>query len=586
MTTVTSGQTSTGLTATASNEVLVQGGGTVSSTTADAGGTILLQGGTDYNATIQNGGVLVDGTNVPFRPLGVLYRGLAEGDTVESGGTLLVNGGVSYASGGAGGIASNTTVQNGGTEIVSSGGTIAGSSIDAGTVVVNSGASFTGSETLSGGNSLFEFGSGTTGNPSGTIYAFVTGADGNKIEFAGYDSGASVTAGNGTVAISEHGSSLTVNINGITAGEHLTLDSQGFLGVCFLEGTHILAEDGERKVETLRAGDMVATLRNGRQVLQPVHWVGHRSVKITGSKMADAYPVRIRAGAFADAVPHRDLLITQEHCVFVDGKLIPARMLVNGRSIIIDRTISSYTYYHVELEQHGILLSEGLATESYLDTGNRGNFANHEAMAIRPDFSVNGAHKSWQTDAAAPLTVDRIAVEPVWRMLEERARGQGVASTVAPLVLSEDPHLRLATDAGLEIRPVRVTNGRYMFMVPATASELRLLSRTARPCETVGPFVDDRRDLGVLVGEVAVWHGRQRVVSHLHLTAPELDGWFTREGEPGRWTDGNAVLPVSFGAKPILAKAILLEVEVVRAGPYLQTLEAEEDNRRADRKSA
>jgi hypothetical protein len=43
---------------------------------------------------------------------------------------------------------------------------------------------------------------------------------------------------------------------------------------------------------------------------------------------------------------------------------------------------------------------------------------------------------------------------------------------------------------------------------------------------------------------------------------------------------------VSFGAKPILAKAILLEVEVVRAGPYLQTLEAEEDNRRADRKSA
>jgi hypothetical protein len=102
----------------------------------------------------------------------------------------------------------------------------------------------------------------------------------------------------------------------------------------------------------------------------------------------------------------------------------------------------------------------------------------------------------------------------------------------------------------------------------------------------VGPFVDDRRDLGVLVGEVAVWHGRQRVVSHLHLTAPELDGWFTREGEPGRWTDGNAVLPVSFGAKPILAKAILLEVEVVRAGPYLQTLEAEEDNRRADRKSA
>jgi hypothetical protein len=425
---------------------------------------------------------------------------------------------------------------------------------------------------------VFEFGPTTNGTITGVISGFTTG-NVDEIEFAGYGSTASVTAGNGgTVTISQGGNSVSVIIAGVTSGEHLQLSNGGFLEVCFLEGTHILAEDGERKVETLRAGDMVATLRNGQHVLQPVHWVGNRSVKITDSKMEDAYPVRIRAGAFADAVPHRDLLITQEHCVFVDGKLIPARMLVNGRSIIVDRTIGSYTYYHIELEQHGILLSEGLTTESYLDTGNRGNFANHEAIAIRPDFSVNAAHKSWETDAAAPLTVDRAAVEPVWRMLDERARERGVASTLAPLVLTEDPDLRLATDTGMKIRPMRVANGRYSFFVPANTSRLRLLSRTARPSETVGPFLDDRRALGVLVGEVAAWHGAERVVSNLHLTTPELEGWFTQEDGPRRWTNGNAVLPVSLGTK-----AVMLEIEVVWAGPYLQEAQA---GRLTDRKSA
>ncbi|WP_202208907.1 Hint domain-containing protein, partial [Gluconobacter sp. Gdi] len=60
--------------------------------------------------------------------------------------------------------------------------------------------------------------------------------------------------------------------------------------------------------------------------------------------------VRIREGALAEGVPSRDLLLTQEHCMVFEGKLVPARMLVNGASILIDRTINSYTYYHVELE--------------------------------------------------------------------------------------------------------------------------------------------------------------------------------------------------------------------------------------------
>jgi hypothetical protein len=42
-----------------------------------------------------------------------------------------------------------------------------------------------------------------------------------------------------------------------------------------------------------------------------------------------------------------------------------------------------FTYYHVELATHELLLAEGVATESFVDNADRMNFANwaeHEAL--------------------------------------------------------------------------------------------------------------------------------------------------------------------------------------------------------------
>jgi len=47
------------------------------------------------------------------------------------------------------------------------------------------------------------------------------------------------------------------------------------------------------------------------------------------------------------------------------------------------------TYYHVELDDHDLLLAEGLPVESYLDTGDRSNFENGGGpIALHPDFST------------------------------------------------------------------------------------------------------------------------------------------------------------------------------------------------------
>jgi hypothetical protein len=107
-------------------------------------------------------------------------------------------------------------------------------------------------------------------------------------------------------------------------------------------------------------------------------------------------PVRIRANAFADGQPMRDLLVTPDHCVLIEGGLVPARMLVNHGSIVRDDSLRRFSVHHVEFERHAILLSEGLPTESYLDTGNRGDFGDVADDATRQPHG-------W-ADAAAPLS--------------------------------------------------------------------------------------------------------------------------------------------------------------------------------------
>ena len=159
---------------------------------------------------------------------------------------------------------------------------------------------------------------------------------------------------------------------------------------CFAAGTRILTASGEVPVEALRIGDHVATLHGHR--LTPIVWLGYRHIDcLRHPSPTDVWPVRVEAGAIANGVPHRVLLLSPEHAVLLHhdatSVLVPIRHLLNGTTIA-QVPVPSITYWHVELASHDAIIAEGLAAESYLDTGNRADFANGgPAVTVHPTFA-------------------------------------------------------------------------------------------------------------------------------------------------------------------------------------------------------
>ncbi|MEM6612545.1 MAG: Hint domain-containing protein [Cyanobacteria bacterium P01_C01_bin.72] len=158
----------------------------------------------------------------------------------------------------------------------------------------------------------------------------------------------------------------TVNIN----GTDFAISYQGgdgndvVLTECFLTGTLILIESGYRAVEELNIGDKVKTA-DGK--LEPIKWVGRQTVDAHRVRNPlRGYPVLIKAGALGNNTPIRDLYISPDHALLVDGLLINAGALVNDISILKTEPTETFVYHHIELENHSLLIAEGTYAESYL----------------------------------------------------------------------------------------------------------------------------------------------------------------------------------------------------------------------------
>ena len=152
---------------------------------------------------------------------------------------------------------------------------------------------------------------------------------------------------------------------------------------CFCAGTAIATPEGPRAVETLAPGDRLLTFAGE---MTTVRWLGEQPVNVRLSHPAKVNPIRITAGALADGAPARDLFLSQDHAIAIDGMLINAGALVNGRSIyqVPDMPLDGFTYYHVETDAHELILAENTPAESFIDYAGRDSFVNGEERAEEP----------------------------------------------------------------------------------------------------------------------------------------------------------------------------------------------------------
>ena len=294
---------------------------------------------------------------------------------------------------------------------------------------------------------------------------------------------------------------------------------------CFVRGTSLATPTGEIAVEALAVGDFLATISG---VAMQVRWVGHRVLDCRRHPRPwDVLPVRVRAGALQPGQPHRDLCLSPDHAVYVDGVLIPVRYLINGATVVQEEVDAAH-YFHVELADadgqaaHTVLLAEGLAAESFLDTGNRGAFTHGaganggEVAQLYPDF----ARAVWDSGSCAPLVVDGDRVLAVRRRLLARAAARGWQAAAEPLLSLEVDGRRLLPERGADA---------WLFNLPAGATLGIVRSRRFVPAH-MAPDSDDWRCLGVAVAAI--------MLDGTTLDLATLDrGW--HGVEPGLcWTDG------------------------------------------------
>ena len=78
-------------------------------------------------------------------------------------------------------------------------------------------------------------------------------------------------------------------------------------------------------------------------------WIGYRTLDPRRHpRPHDVLPVRVDKDAVAPGVPHRDVVLSPDHAVHLDGALMPVRYLCNGATIRQEPCANSVTYFHVE----------------------------------------------------------------------------------------------------------------------------------------------------------------------------------------------------------------------------------------------
>lgn len=169
---------------------------------------------------------------------------------------------------------------------------------------------------------------------------------------------------------------------------------------CFTPGTRIVTDKGEVAVEALQPGDMILTRDNG---FQPLIWTGQRKLVVADLVVQPQLcPVHIAAGALGHGLPVRDMVVSPQHRMLIEGAR--AEMLFGEAEVLVAATHltrlpgvqpifpQGVTYVHILFGAHEIVCADGAWSESFQPAqrmlDGMGQEQAEEIMALFPDLPL------------------------------------------------------------------------------------------------------------------------------------------------------------------------------------------------------
>lgn len=208
---------------------------------------------------------------------------------------------------------------------------------------------------------------------------------------------------------------------------------------CFTSSCMIETPKGNKRVEDLCAGDMVTTQSGPRRIryvaareLGPDFLAAHPHLK----------PIVIRRGALGGGLPYRDMRVSPQHRMLVDGivceimfghsqALAPALALVNGKTVRIASGARRVLYFHILFDAHEIIRANGCWTESLYPgeqvLAGMETDARDEVLSLFPELRTITGYGAF----AAPVLKSHEARAFAARALPQRMRE--VAAIHAPI---------------------------------------------------------------------------------------------------------------------------------------------------------
>lgn len=175
---------------------------------------------------------------------------------------------------------------------------------------------------------------------------------------------------------------------------------------CYLTGTRIAVPGGEAAIETLKIGDLVLTASGDQKAIK---WIGRSTFEagvLAGNPQLR--PVLIRRDAIAPGMPHRDLKVSADHAVVIDGAFVRAATLVNGVSVVRTDETTDLTYIHIETDAQDVVFAEGLPAETFVDDNSRLMFDNaHEYAELYGADDVAATFSGTRFEEGAQLEAVR-----------------------------------------------------------------------------------------------------------------------------------------------------------------------------------